>query len=50
MSTTDTFTELAWAVRRHIFATIVDTGWPPTVETTAADLGLPVDDVRAAYD
>ena len=46
MSTPDDITEQAWAVRRHIFAS----GRPPTVETTAADLGLPVEDVRAAYD
>lgn len=42
-------TERDWAIRLHIYHSIVDDGRAPTIDETAAIFGISVDDARAAY-
>jgi hypothetical protein len=39
-----------WTVRNAVFASIVDTGLPPSVAEAAAALGVAVNRIRDAYD
>jgi hypothetical protein len=39
-----------WTVRNAVYATIVERTVPPTVDETAAALGVGPDDVRSAYE
>jgi hypothetical protein len=41
--------DLAWDVRRFVYAVIVERGAPPSVEETAAALGLSVEAAQAAF-
>lgn len=41
--------DLVWMVRRHIYATLVARGVPPTVNSTASVLDLPPETIRVAY-
>lgn len=45
----ETSDETAWAVRRFIYAVLVDRGTPPSVAETAQGLGLAADAARAAF-
>jgi hypothetical protein len=39
-----------WTVRNAVYATVVERTVPPTVDETAAALGVGPDDVRSAYE
>ena len=41
--------DLAWTVRRSIYAALVERGVPPSVEETAVGLGIAIEAARAAY-
>lgn len=41
--------DLVWMVRRHIYATLVASGMPPNVSSTAIALDLPPETIRVAY-